>query len=79
MLQIWPKVHDRERWLKWNSVASHVYGMMLMDEWLEPDEKPLPTVEEQMSLIAETQAEKKAGFTIPQEAIDYVLTRGSGI
>ena len=79
VLQIWPKVHDRERWLKWNSVASHIYGMILMDEWLDPDEKTLPTVEEQMSFIAEAQAEKKAGFTIPQEAIDYVLTRGSGI
>ena len=39
----------------------------------------LPTVEEQQEIIAEAEAEKTSAFTISQEDIDAVLTRGSGI
>lgn len=39
----------------------------------------LPTVEEQQEIIAEAEADKTSAFTISQEDIDAVLTRGSGM
>lgn len=39
----------------------------------------LPTVEEQQEIIAEAEEEKSSAFSISQEDIDAVLTRGSGI
>ena len=39
----------------------------------------LPTVEEQQEIIAEAEADKTSAFTISQEDIDSVLTRGSGV
>ena len=39
----------------------------------------LPTAEEQQEIIAEAEADKTSAFTISQEDIDAVLTRGSGV
>lgn len=39
----------------------------------------LPIVEEQQEIIAEAEADKTSAFTISQEDIDAVLTRGSGV
>ena len=39
----------------------------------------LPTVEQQQEIIAEAEEEKSSAFTISQEDIDAILTRGSGI
>ena len=39
----------------------------------------LPTVEEQQEIIAEAEADKTSAFTISQEDVDAVLTRGSGV
>ena len=50
---------------------------MLLHEWLSPDEQSLPTVGEQIRLIEEAKNEKDKKFVLPQEAIDYVLCRGS--
>jgi len=52
--------------------------MILLDQWLDPDERPLPSEAEQISFIQQAEAEKASAFTIPQEAIDYILC-GSGI
>lgn len=38
----------------------------------------LPTVEEQIEMLAEAEDEKSSAFVIPQEDIDSVLLRGSG-
>ena len=38
----------------------------------------LPTVEEQIKMIAEAEDEKSSAFAVSQEDIDSVLTRGSG-
>ena len=38
----------------------------------------LPTVEEQIEIIAEAEDEKSSAFAVSQEDIDSVLTRGSG-
>ena len=39
----------------------------------------LPTVEQQQEIIAEAEEEKSSAFSISQEDIDVILTRGSGI
>lgn len=39
----------------------------------------LPTVEQQQEIIAEAEEEKSSAFSISQEDIDAILTRGSGI
>ena len=70
---------EKEVFLRWESVGRTIHGMILLDQWLNPDERPLPTVEEQLSLIAEAEQEKGSAFVLPQEAIDYVLCRGSGV
>ena len=46
--------------------------MILLDQWLAPDERPLPSEAEQISFIEQAEAEKASAFTIPQEAIDYM-------
>ena len=70
---------EKEVFLRWESVGRTIHGMMLLDQWLNPDERPLPTVEEQLSFITEAEQEKGSSFVLPQEAIDYVLCRGSGV
>lgn len=66
--------HARKRtsW-RWPSVADTIYGMILLDQWLDPEEHPLPSEAEQVSLIEQAEAEKASAFILPQEAIDYVL------
>ena len=62
--------------MRWSSVAQTIYGMMLLQEWLSPEEQPLPNTDEQISLIQE-EAVPATEFVLPQEAIDYVLCGGS--
>ena len=70
---------EKEVYLRWPSVADTIYGMILLDQWLDLDERPLPSEAEQISFIEQAEAEKASAFTIPQEAIDYILCGGSGI
>ncbi|MGJ0683421.1 DEAD/DEAH box helicase family protein [Flavonifractor plautii] len=53
--------------------------MILLDQWLDPEERPLPSEAEQISLIEQAEAEKKPVFTLPQAAIDYVLCGGISV
>ena len=67
-----------QSYFNWESVAAHYAGMMVMGEFLEePD--GVPTEQQQISLIEQAAAEKATTFLIPQEAIDFVLQRGSHI
>ena len=80
VLHLWRGAYlsmERETYMRWSSVAQTIYGMMLMHQWLAPDEQPLPTEDEQISLIQEETA-PSAEFVLPQDAIDYVLCEGSG-
>ena len=65
--------------MRWTGVADTIYGMILLNQWLDPDERPLPSEAEQISFIEQAEAEKASAFTIPQEAIDYILCGGSGV
>ncbi|MCX4374410.1 MAG: helicase, partial [Dysosmobacter sp.] len=70
---------EKEVFMRWPSVADTIYGMILLDQWLDPDERPLPSEAEQISFIEQAEAEKASTFTLPQEAIDYILCYGSNV
>ena len=68
---------EAEVYIRWPFVADTIQGMILMEQWLAPDERPLPTEGEQISLLSEAQTDRENVFVLPQTAIDYVLTGGS--
>lgn len=70
---------EKEVFMRWPSVADTIYGMILLDQWFDPDERPLPSEAEQISFIEQAEAEKASTFTLPQEAIDYILCYGSNV
>ncbi len=52
--------------------------MLLLNTWLSPDERPLPTLEQQQETIYHAVGRKGgAGFDVPQAAVDYVIAGGS--
>ena len=65
----------REAWEKWFQVERSVFGMILIEEWTEPQALLLPGVNNQIEFIG-TKV-KDAVLPLPQGAIDYVLGRGS--
>ena len=76
LLTIWRGSYlsrEKEVFLRWNTVANTIYGMMLMEEWLAPEERPLPSEGEQLALIEGAGKAGKKNLAIPQAAIDYVL------
>ena len=80
MLHLWRSSYlsrEREVYYRWSSVASRIDGMLMMNAWLSPDERPLPTVEQQQEMILEAHAKDGTGFVLPQAAIDFVITGGN--
>ncbi len=67
----------REAWEKWFQIERSVFGLMLMEEWTEPEALLLPGVEKQMEVIG-TKTKDYAFLPLPQAAVDYVLCGGSG-
>ena len=37
--------------LRWPHVADAILGMILLDQWLDPEERPLPSEAEQIALL----------------------------
>ncbi len=66
----------REAWEKWFQIERSVFGMILIEEWTEPQALLLPGVDNQIEFIG-TKV-KDAILPLPQGAIDYVLGSGSG-
>ena len=76
VLDLWRGAYlsrEKEDFLRWPSVADAIYGMILLDQWLDPEERPLPNEAEQIAFIEQAGAEQAPALPIPQEAIDYVL------
>lgn len=69
---------DKEDFLHWWRVADDIEGQILLDTWLSDDEKDLISEDGQLRFLDGQADEKKNEFNVPQAAIDYVLTRGSG-
>ena len=82
LLTIWHGSYlsrDKEDFLHWWRVADAIEGQILLDTWLSDEEKDLISEDGQLRFLDGQAEEKKNEFTIPQAAIDYVLTRGSGV
>ncbi len=62
----------------WGVIAGHFGNMILLGEFLD-EPTALPSVQQQITLIEQTEEEKSSAFSIPQEAIDTVLRQGSGV
>ena len=70
---------EREVYHRWRNVGERIYGMILMDQWLAPNEVVLPSEGQQIAMIDQAAQEKDSAFVLPQAAIDYVVCRGSNI
>ena len=66
----------REAWERWFQIERSVYGMILLEEWTEPQALLLPSVDNQFDFLG-TKV-KDGVLPLPQAAIDYVLGAGSG-
>jgi len=61
----------------WGVIAGYYESMILFNELL--DEPALPAEEQQIAFIEQAESEKASAFFMPQEAIDTILQRGSGM
>lgn len=83
VLQLWEGSYlsrTKQSFYDWGVIAKHFEAMRLMGE-LQDTMKPLPSMDGQMSLMLDYEAEvtKPSAFSFSQEIIDAVLTRGSGV
>lgn len=83
VLHLWEGEYDsrtKQGFYDWGVISSHFQALRLLGQ-LHDTIKPLPSVDGQMSLIFESEAEerKASAFTFTQEIIDAVITRGSGV
>ena len=62
----------------WGVIAEYFEGMRLLGELTDRAE-PLPTVEEQLSLLETRAEEKTSAFSFSQEIIDRAIQSGSGM
>jgi len=82
LLTIWHGSYlsrDKEDFLHWWRVADAIEGQILLDTWLTDEEKDLVSEDGQLRFIDDQSEQEKNEFAIPQAAIDYVLTSGSGV
>ena len=83
VLHLWEGNYENrtaQSFYDWGVIAQHFEAMRLLGE-LTDEIKPLPSIDGQLSLISNSQAEetKTSAFTFSQEIIDAVLTHGSGV
>ena len=83
VLQLWEGSYlsrTKQSFYDWGVIAKHFEAMRLLGE-LQDTMKPLPSMDGQMSLMLDYEAEatKPSAFSFSQEIIDAVLTRGSGV
>lgn len=83
VLQLWEGSYlsrTKQSFYDWGVIAKHFEAMRLLGE-LQDTMKPLPSIDGQMSLMLNYEAEvtKPSAFSFSQEIIDAVLTRGSGV
>lgn len=70
---------EREAWERWFQVERSVFGMILLEQWTEPNALLLQSVDSQINFLETKSKEDMTRLFLPQAAIDYVLCRGSGI
>ena len=67
---------ESEVWGRWHGVERDIFGMMLLEEWTDPQALLLPSADKQIEFIGDKV--KDAVLPLPQAAIDYILGVGSG-
>ena len=81
VLHLWagePDAKTEQSFYDWGVIAGHLAGMMALGEYL--NESPeLPTQQEQITLIQQTEDEKSSAFLIPQAAVDAILQQCSSV
>ncbi|MCM1364969.1 MAG: SNF2-related protein, partial [Ruminococcus sp.] len=70
---------SHECWERWFQIRDSVYGMILLEQWTEPQALLLPNVDTQLSILEAKTKKDKSHLHLPQAAIDYILCRGSGV
>ncbi len=70
---------ESEAWERWFQIEQSVFGMILLEQWTEPNALLLPSVDNQVDLLETKSKEDKTRLHLPQAAIDYVLCHGSGV
>lgn len=83
VFQLWEGSYlsrTKQSFYDWGVIAKHFEAMRLLGE-LHDTMKPLPSIDGQMSLMLDYEAEvtKPSAFSFSQEIIEAVLTRGSGV
>lgn len=81
VLNLWRGAYltrEKEVFMHWWQVADDIYGQILMEQWLMPDERQMLSIESRTALFGEAALVPEQRFAIPQSAIDYVLCGGSG-
>ena len=67
---------EKESWGRWHGVERDIFGMILLEEWTDPQALLLPSADKQIEFIGDKV--KDAVLPLPQAAIDYILGVGSG-
>ena len=67
---------ESEVWGRWHGVERDIFGMMLLEEWTDPQALLLLSADKQIEFIGDKV--KDAVLPLPQAAIDYILGVGSG-
>ncbi|MGN0569258.1 MAG: LPD25 domain-containing protein [Candidatus Fimenecus sp.] len=66
---------EREAWEKWFQIENSVFGMILLEQWIEPQALLVSGVDNQLEFIG-TKVNDDI-LPLPQNAIDYILGKGS--
>ena len=78
VLNLWRGTYlsrEKEEFLRWPHVADTIYGMILLHQWLDPDERPCPA--KRNKSLSKSRGEKKgAGFFFCQEGPDFYVLCG---
>jgi len=73
-------IREREAFERWDMIAHRIAGMMVMETWLSEDERPIfPSEAQQKTRALQATAKDGSKFVLPQGAIDYIITHGSGV
>ena len=70
VLDLWRGAYlsrEKEDFLRWPHVADAIQGMILLGQWLDPEERPLPSEAEQITFIEQAEEKREKIFTLPQE------------
>ncbi|MCL6457806.1 MAG: hypothetical protein K6T85_07355, partial [Gorillibacterium sp.] len=81
VLHLWEgsySARTSQAYYAWSVISAHFGSMILLNEFLD-EPSAMTTMQQQITFIELAEDEKTSAFLIPQEAIDLILQRGSGV